>query len=41
MQGLAIETSRLTRRYGNLTAVDRLNLNVTRGSIYGFLGPNG
>src|SRR6185369_7045665 len=41
MQGLAIETSRLTRRYGNLTAVDRLNLNVARGSIYGFLGPNG
>ena len=41
MQGLAIETSRLTRRYGNLTAVDRLNLNVIRGSIYGFLGPNG
>jgi ABC-type multidrug transport system ATPase subunit len=41
MQGLAIETSGLTRRYGNLTAVNGLNLNVTRGSIYGFLGPNG
>lgn len=41
MQGLAIETSRLTRRYGNLIAVDQLNLNVPRGSIYGFLGPNG
>jgi ABC-2 type transport system ATP-binding protein len=41
MQGLAIETSGLTRRYGNLTAVDHLNLNVSKGSIYGFLGPNG
>ncbi len=41
MQGLAIETSRLARRYGNLTAVEDLNLHVERGSIYGFLGPNG
>jgi ABC-type multidrug transport system ATPase subunit len=41
MQGLAIETARLTRRYGNLIAVEGLNLNVQRGSIYGFLGPNG
>jgi ABC-2 type transport system ATP-binding protein len=41
MQGLAIETSRLARRYGNLIAVEDLNLNVQCGSIYGFLGPNG
>jgi ABC-2 type transport system ATP-binding protein len=31
----------LTRRYGNVTAVDRLDLDVGRGEIVGFLGPNG
>jgi lantibiotic transport system ATP-binding protein len=41
MKELAIETSRLTRKYGNLCAVDTLNLEVPRRSIYGFLGPNG
>jgi lantibiotic transport system ATP-binding protein len=41
MSGLAIETSRLQRRYGTLIAVDNLNLQVPQGSIYGFLGPNG
>jgi ABC-2 type transport system ATP-binding protein len=38
---LAIQTENLTRRFGDLIAVDRLNLNVTRGIIFGFLGPNG
>jgi ABC-2 type transport system ATP-binding protein len=38
---LAISTESLTRRFGTLTAVDQLNLNVPTGSIYGFLGPNG
>lgn len=37
----AIETTSLTRRFGNLTAVDRLNLQVPVGSVFGFLGPNG
>jgi ABC-2 type transport system ATP-binding protein len=37
----AIETFDLTKRFGALTAVDRLNLQVEAGSIYGFLGPNG
>jgi ABC-2 type transport system ATP-binding protein len=37
----AIETANLTRRFGELTAVDRLNLAVPRGAIFGFLGPNG
>ena len=41
MKELAIETSRLTRKYGNLCAVDTLSLEVPRRSIYGFLGPNG
>jgi ABC-2 type transport system ATP-binding protein len=31
----------LTRRFGDLVAVDRLDLEVRRGEIFGFLGPNG
>jgi ABC-2 type transport system ATP-binding protein len=38
---LAIETTNLTRRFGNLTAVAGLNLTVREGEIFGFLGPNG
>ncbi|WP_420431857.1 ABC transporter ATP-binding protein [Hyphobacterium sp.] len=41
MTGTVIETLGLTRRYGKLTAVDKLDLTVQRGQIYGFLGPNG
>lgn len=36
-----IETTNLTKRYGELTAVNELNLRVEKGEIYGFLGPNG
>lgn len=38
---LAISTSGLTKRYGDVTAVDALDLSVRRGEIYGFLGRNG
>ncbi len=38
---LAIEAHGLTRRFGELTAVDNLSLAIPCGSIYGFLGPNG
>jgi ABC-2 type transport system ATP-binding protein len=38
---LAIETHLLTRRYGELCAVDGLDLRVAAGQFYGFLGPNG
>ncbi len=31
----------LVKRFGDFTAVDRLDLNVRKGEIYGFLGPNG
>lgn len=31
----------LVKRYGKFTAVDGLDLEVSRGSIYGFVGPNG
>lgn len=37
----AITATSLTRRFGDLTAVDGLDLRVPAGSIYGFLGPNG
>src|SRR5574341_1645323 len=36
-----IETHELTKRYGSQTAVNRLNLQVVRGEIFGFLGPSG
>jgi ABC-2 type transport system ATP-binding protein len=38
---LAIETIGLTKRYGALTAVNKLDLKVERNTIHGFLGPNG
>ncbi len=38
---LAIETVDLTKRYGHLTAVDKLDLNVSVNTVHGFLGPNG
>jgi len=36
-----VETRQLTKRYGSLTAVDALDLEVRAGEVYGFLGPNG
>ncbi|WP_232702848.1 ABC transporter ATP-binding protein [Halobacterium wangiae] len=41
MSDRAIETRNLTKRYGDTTAVERLNLAIPAGSVYGFLGPNG
>jgi len=41
MSELAIETQSLHKNYGNIAAVDGLNMRVPRGSIYGFLGRNG
>ncbi|MBS7636187.1 ABC transporter ATP-binding protein [Candidatus Bathyarchaeota archaeon] len=38
---LAIETIGLTKRYGSLVAVNKLNLQVEKNTIHGFLGPNG
>ena len=37
----AIQTNQLTRSFGDLKAVDRLSLSVPRGTVFGFLGPNG
>ena len=37
----AIETQQLTRRFGDLVAVDGVDLTVEAGQFFGFLGPNG
>ncbi|MBM3119469.1 MAG: ABC transporter ATP-binding protein [Chloroflexi bacterium] len=36
-----IETTGLTKVYGNKIAVDKLNLHINEGEVFGFLGPNG
>jgi ABC-2 type transport system ATP-binding protein len=38
---LAIDVEGLTKRFGAKTVVDRFSMQVPRGQIYGFLGPNG
>jgi ABC-2 type transport system ATP-binding protein len=40
-EGTAVQTSGLTKRFGERTAIDRVDLHVPRGSAFGFLGPNG
>lgn len=37
----AIETFDLTKKFGNFTAVDSINIQVDEGEIFGLLGPNG
>ena len=37
----AIELSNVTKRYGDVTALDDVTLSVAEGEIFGFLGPNG
>jgi len=39
--GQAINARGLTRRFGHVTAVDGIDLDIPRARIYGFLGPNG
>jgi ABC-2 type transport system ATP-binding protein len=36
-----IDTENLTKKFGNLTAVENLTLHVEEGEVFGFLGPNG
>jgi len=36
-----ITTEKLTKRYGDIVAIEDLDLNVHAGEIFGFLGPNG
>jgi len=37
----AVTVERLTRRFGEFTAVDQVTFDVRRGEVFGFLGPNG
>jgi ABC-2 type transport system ATP-binding protein len=41
MPASAIRTEGLTKRYGSTLALDRLDLAVEQGEVYGYLGPNG
>jgi len=36
-----IQLAHFTKRYGDLVAVDDLNLKIARGELFGFIGPNG
>jgi ABC-type multidrug transport system ATPase subunit len=40
-QELIIDVSGMTKRFGTRTVVNRIDLQVEKGEIYGFLGPNG
>ena len=37
----AVQTKSIARDFGDVRAVDGIDLNISRGEIYGFLGPNG
>lgn len=41
MTETVIETHELTKKFGDVTAVNNISLSVEKASIYGFLGPNG
>ena len=41
MSETAIRTQGLTKRFGDVIALDRLNLEITKGEVVGYLGPNG
>jgi len=40
MNEIAIEVSDLTKRFGEIVAVDHINFSVKQGELFGFLGPN-
>ena len=37
----SVVTENLVKRFGDFVAVDRINLEVRKGEVFGFLGPNG
>ena len=41
MSDIAVDIQQLTRRFGALTAVSGLTLQIPRGQVFGLLGPNG
>ena len=38
---LPVETNSLTKRFGELAAVEELSITIKHGEIFGFIGPNG
>jgi ABC-type multidrug transport system ATPase subunit len=38
---VVVQAFALTRKFGSLTAVDRVSLTINRGEIFGMIGPNG
>ena len=36
-----MEAQDLTKKFGDFLAVDKLNLKIKKGEVFGFLGPNG
>ncbi len=41
MQNTVLQLDRVSKRFGEFTAVNEISLSIPQGSIYGFLGPNG
>ncbi len=41
MSDVAIEVHKLTKKFGDFTAVDEVSFEVGRGEVVGYLGPNG
>jgi ABC-type multidrug transport system ATPase subunit len=41
LKDIVLSIQGLTKRYGSITAVNNLNLEIERGSVFGILGPNG
>ena len=40
-EGIFLRADRLTRRFGDFVAVNRISFDIPRGKVFGFLGPNG
>ena len=38
---VVLQTKNLTKRFGDFTALDGVNLELNKGEIFGFIGPNG
>ena len=41
MSSLSIEVTNLTKKYGNITALDGITFTVKKGELFGFIGPDG
>ena len=41
MAGLSLETVKLSKKFGKITAINGVDLNVNEGEVFGYIGPNG